>query len=1144
MKWIWAVLMLGWLGAHAQEEYTVADGSSTECTGMLTDTGGAGDDYSGEEFFVFTVELGVPIHITFLSDVCLESPFDVLEVYDGPPATGVLLGQITGIDYTPAPLLATSGLATFIFQSDVSVNYCGFELLWEGDAPPPTAPTLTADEPACGDLGLTWHINPSVPCAAFIPDSVVVSGGIAVGAAEPVCEGDSATGFFLPFVDGPLEANCTWDVTWGLGLTDACDSTHVFEVAGSVLGSDCAASGAWLDPVSAVCEGACDTLWWAPTGCFGASWVWTVTAGGTVVDTPDSAGIVVCPEELVTVTLVATEDSTGAVTAFSWEVGVEEVTLLTELPPALCASDPVELLAVPEGGTWSGDAVQSGGSWWLDVSGGLAEVTYTSPLGCALDTATQVVFVDAGGPYASCFGAPPFEVDGTDGVWSGAVISPGGTVITALAGTHELVLTYEGCADTTFVEMVEELPAIQLGSVCANGEEVVLPVVAEAGVWTGPGLVAGGTAFDPSLVPVGVAEWACELTGCAQPAVGEVLAIEAAPDATACPAGDLVELVGAAPAGGVWSGPGVSTTGWFDPAVAGAGEVTLTYAAPNGCVAETVVVNETTSVALDSLATCGTASPVELVGLPACGVWSGPGVSDAGCVAAFDPAIAGPGEYAVTYALNGCSAELAVVVWPGSVAIPEVAVCSTTAPVELAPDDLLEGGVWEGVGVDPVTGVFTPSEGLPSGAVTYVAPGGCISSAVLQSEPWQQVEPVGGVVDTLCAGTVFDPEWSTGEATWTWAGEPGAAVLVDTLVPAAYAVEAVWTGTFCTSDTAFEVVIPEPLEATVSVADDLICAGEMAEVAYGAVGGNPAVHSWELTAPLPWVPDSSMWWVAEVSDGCGIPDADSVWVNVIQAAGLQLSTPDTACFEGAAEVLGWILPEAPWELTWDTTAVVPDDAANDTTWWVLDAAAGSSVPWTVTWPEEGCTGSGVFVVPGHPEVTADVNWPADCVPWDALPVGLAIEGGGATDVEWWVREPGTGVVLDQIQGETALWNPQLPGEVLVQVTASIDGDCAVSASNTVCVLSPQQWFLADRFSPNGDGLNEHLGVRGHPMDAFRMRILNRWGELVADLNAPQPGWDGQFRGSPAPTGVYVVQLEMTFTDGSTVTTERHVTLVR
>jgi gliding motility-associated-like protein len=475
--------------------------------------------------------------------------------------------------------------------------------------------------------------------------------------------------------------------------------------------------------------------------------------------------------------------------------------------------------------------------------------------------------------------------------------------------------------------------------------------------------------------------------------------------------------------------------------------------------------------------------------------------------------------------------------------IPEVAVCSTTAPMELAPDDLMEGGAWEGAGVDPVTGVFTPSEGLPSGTVTYTAPGGCISSAVLQSELWVQIAPQ-GVADTLCAGAVFDPEWSTETADWTWAGEPGTAVLADTLEPGTYAVEAVWTGQFCSSDTAFEVIILEPLVATVSVVDDLICAGELAEVSYGAVGGNPAVHAWEVTAPLPWVPDSSMWWVAEVSDGCSAPDADSVWVNAIQAAGLQLSTPDTACFDGQAEVLGWILPEAPWELTWDTTAVVPDDAANDTTWWVLDAAAGGNVPWTLTWPEEGCTGSGVYAVPAYPEVTADVNWPADCVPWDALPVGLALDGGGATDVEWWIREPGTGVVLDQIQGASALWNPALPGEVLVQATASIGGDCAVSTSGTVCVLSPQQWFLADRFSPNDDGLNDALGVRGHPMDAFRMRIFNRWGELVADLNAPQPGWDGQFRGRPAPTGVYVVQLEMTFTDGSTVTTERHVTLVR
>jgi hypothetical protein len=50
--------------------------------------------------------------------------------------------------------------------------------------------------------------------------------------------------------------------------------------------------------------------------------------------------------------------------------------------------------------------------------------------------------------------------------------------------------------------------------------------------------------------------------------------------------------------------------------------------------------------------------------------------------------------------------------------------------------------------------------------------------------------------------------------------------------------------------------------------------------------------------------------------------------------------------------------------------------------------------------------------------------------------------------------------------------------------------------------------------------------------------------LVGQFNEPQPGWDGQFNGRPAPTGIYVVQLDMQFTDGSAVTIQRHVTLVR
>lgn len=1153
--WALAILLLAALVGKGQTEFTIDEVGSSECTGVLTDTGGAGDDYGGNEFYVFVVDLapGIPIQVSFLEDVCLESPFDQLQIIDGPADSGLNLATVTGVDFVPEAVTAMSGMVTFIFQSDQSVNYCGFNLLWESQAPPPTPPVLVAEESACGDAGLTWAIQPPVPCAAWVADSLVFDGGVGLGAPEVVCEGDSATGFFVPFADGALAANCSWDVTWGLGLADACDSVHVFTVEGAASATTCPVAGEWIDPVETLCEGACDTLWWAPSGCFDVSWVWTQTGGGAVVDTPDAAGVVMCAGAQVF--LVVTEAVSGKVSSFSWSVGEEAVVLESALPEALCVgSDPVELVAAPAGGTWTGTVTEQGGAWFLDAeaaaaAGGAAAMTYTTALGCTLDTAVQAVVVDAGGPYATCFGAPEFAVDGTavgvNAVWSGQIISPTGTIFPNAIGTFEIVLSGQGCSDTATVQIIGVLPPYQIGEVCANADPVLLPVVVEAGTWTGPGLDPTATAFDPSEVPVGLATWNCELTGCSQPAQANILAISAAPDTTACPEGDAVQLEGALPLGGSWTGPGVTPGGLFDPSAGSS--VTLTYTAPNGCAATTQIVNAFPTLALDSLATCGSASPTVLEATPPCGEWTaswgGAGLAG-GCSAVLDPAAVPLGEHVLTYAIGGCAVEIPVGVWPGEIPLPTIALCNTADPFALAPADLPPGGQWQGAGVDPVTGWFTPSEAAPTGAVSYSAPGGCISSSQYTVEPWQQVQPA-AAPDTLCAGLPFVPTWTPATGTtWTWAGAEADSILPDTLQPGLYAVAAAWQGTYCASDTAFTVTVPEPLTLTLALADPLICAGDTAAITAEGAGGAPIDYSWNLTVPLPWVPDSSTWWVAELSDGCGTPVSDSVYVGVLVPAALQLSTPDTACFEGTAEVEAWILPGAPWELTWDTLLTVPDDVTPDTTWWALSAAAGAQVPWTLSWPAEGCAASGVYAVPAHPEVTAEVNWPADCVEWSELPVLLVNEGGGATTEAWWFREPGTGEVLAQTQGPTATWSPDLPGNVLVQLTASIDGNCAASAAHPLCVLAPMQWFLADQFSPNGDGLNEFLGVRSHPLNSFRMRIINRWGELVADLNAPQPGWDGTQRGKPAPSGVYVVHLDMTFTDGTSVTTQRHVALVR
>lgn len=1147
-------------GVLTQEEYTMEDISSTECSGILTDTGGSGDDYGGGEFFVFTVNLavGLPIEVTFLENVCLENQLDFLQIYDGPPDSGMLLTEVTGIDYLPDAVTAWSGMVSFIFQSDVSVNYCGFVLQWQGQAPPPIPPVVVASDPICGEEGLTWQITPAIACEAFTSDSVTTTGGIATGMAELICDGDSAVGFYVPFTDGPLTSNCSWGLTWNLGLTDACDSTHVLTITDTIISEGCPVSGSWINPPEEVCGGTCDTLWWTSSGCFPVTWEWSAISGGTVIDQGDSAGVVVCPENGPSeVVLVAFEATTGASTEFTWTISEQAINLETELPEALCTgSEPLELVATPAGGTWSGTVVEVGADWFLDaeqaaLDGGLANISYITPLGCTLDTAAQVVVVDAGGPYATCVGAPPFSAEGTSigisATWEGAIITSGGTIMPAFSGTYVVVFSGQGCADSTTVEIVELLPTLELGEFCANEEPVSLPVIAQAATWTGPGLNSSSTAFDPDQLPLGTNQWLCELTGCSQPATADVLPISAPANLGACPEGTEVLLTGGNPAGGTWSGPGVSSEGIFDPSIPGEGLVVLTYAAPNGCEATTSVFNVTTSIESDSYLSCTTASPINLVGSPECGDWSASwgsaGLSD-GCDAYLDPSEIPVGEHELAYSLNGCSAMATVHIWPGTIDIPNLTLCNTADSTLLAPVDLDLGGSWAGAGVDSETGWFNPALALPTGSVTFTAPGGCISSAILISEPWQQVAPL-SFQDTLCASTWFEPIWEPSVGTnWLWEGSQVDSIWSDTLAPGSYAVEVFWAGDYCASDTAFAVHVPEPLSLEISLEDDLICEGIEAEIGYQGTGGNPENHVWELTAPLPWIPDSSSWWVAQLSDGCSAAVMDSVMVQTLAPSALELITPDTACFGGIASVSASIAPAGAWELTWDTLQLLQDDVIENSTWWAVESDAGTSVHWNLSWPEESCEASGIYVVPSYAQVTTEVNWPQACVPWGELPVVLVNDGGGATTETWWVREPGTGNILDQINGPMAIWSPVLPGDYLVQLTASIDGECSESASQSICVLAPQQWFMADQFSPNGDNLNDCLGVRAHPLSQFSMRIINRWGELVGQFNEPQPGWDGQFNGRPAPTGIYVVQLDMQFTDGSAVTIQRHVTLVR
>jgi hypothetical protein len=131
--------------------------------------------------------------------------------------------------------------------------------------------------------------------------------------------------------------------------------------------------------------------------------------------------------------------------------------------------------------------------------------------------------------------------------------------------------------------------------------------------------------------------------------------VTAAPINSLCTTSSPITLSGGSPAGGTYSGTGVSN-GQFDPAVSGAGVFTITYSFTDGLgcsnTASTSVTVYTQPVVTFSPlpSTCINSPAFALTGgSPSGGTYSGNGVSNG----MFNPATAGLGTHTITYTLAG-----------------------------------------------------------------------------------------------------------------------------------------------------------------------------------------------------------------------------------------------------------------------------------------------------------------------------------------------------------------------------------------------------------------------------------------------------------------------------------------------------------
>ena len=152
---------------------------------------------------------------------------------------------------------------------------------------------------------------------------------------------------------------------------------------------------------------------------------------------------------------------------------------------------------------------------------------------------------------------------------------------------------------------------------------------------------------------------------------------------------------------------------------------------------------------------------------------------------------------------------------------------------------------------------------------------------------------------------------------------------------------------------------------------------------------------------------------------------------------------------------------------------------------------------------------------------------------------------------------GTTLILSPRAGTNPVWQdgshaPTFPVTIAGLYSVSVNTICgdysdSVKVEIEVC---PSNLHVADAFTPNGDGTNDHFTVFGESIEDYEIKIFDRWGEKVYDsrdaseLNDLSRGWDGTFRGKLQDPAAFAYLITARGYDGKDYVKKGYVILIR
>lgn len=509
----------------------------------------------------------------------------------------------------------------------------------------------------------------------------------------------------------------------------------------------------------------------------------------------------------------------------------------------------------------------------------------------------------------------------------------------------------------------------------------------------------------------------------------------------------------------------------------------------------------------------------------------------------FTPAGTGTFTYTVTGedATTGCSGTASVEITVNDI----LPVTATATPAEICIGEEVtltgEGAetyVWDGGVTDGVP--FTP--GAP-GTYTYNVTGtvdgsGCEGTASIDIEVHDLPEIMASVDDTeICEGesVVFT---GTGGDSYEWdlGVTDGVAYTPDEPGTTTYTVIGTDLTTGCVNTASIDVTVNSLPSVSATVSETDICLGESIIL----TGSGADSYTWEggIEDGAPYTPESAGTFTYTVTgtsaEGCSATASVEVTVTECEDVIADFSFDNNICLGDCITItdnsLGTIVAYE-WEFGPDASPATSTEA-NPTVCFPL--AGTYDISLTIT-NINGTTSSSTqtLTVNGIPVVNAELD--------------TIIDVGGQADL-----------IASGDEGALYSWSPDYnvdcpdcaitwaspQDSTTYTVTLVDENGCQNQASVTVWVNYAPNIGVPSAFSPNNDGNNDILFVKGHGIVGLQFQIYNRYGELVFQSDNQELGWDGTFQNRDENPGVFTWVVHYTLSDGKRGKLQGNTTLIR